>query len=80
MNSYLVTWKIDSEADNPRGAAFEAFFAMQMPTEATFFEITDKKTGETTDINLGSLEDSDFMGDGYTKPLALWDDYEDPDY
>ena len=66
MNEYLVTWKIDSETDTPLGAAYEAFLAMQMPTSATYFEVYNKKTGETVDINLGDLQDADFIRKGKT--------------
>ena len=55
MTSYLVTWKIDTENDTPREAALEALSAMQLPTEATFFEVTNKKTRETVDVNLANL-------------------------
>jgi hypothetical protein len=50
---YLVEWVIDSHAETPREAAQEAFAAMQRPeTWANFFVVTDKATGERTDVDL----------------------------
>ena len=64
MTQYLVTWKIDTESDDPRAAAWEALFAMQVPTEATYFEVTEKKTGKVTEVDL------DFVAAGWIPPTT----------
>jgi len=44
MPEYLVTWKIDIEASNPKEAAKQALEIMRDPeSTATVFEVEDKK-------------------------------------
>ena len=53
MNSYLVSWDIDVEADNPREAAKQAEeLFKRSDSTATFFNVIDKSTGEETLIDL----------------------------
>lgn len=50
---YDVLWRIDKECETPLDAALSAFADMQRPgTWATVFDVTDKKTGVTTRIDL----------------------------
>lgn len=51
---YLVTWKIDIDADNPVEAAVRAQIIQRDPLSyATFFEVLDKKTGIVHQVDLG---------------------------
>lgn len=50
---YLVTWKIDIDADSPKEAAQKALMIQRdNESEATYFEIKDKKTKKVTKIDL----------------------------
>jgi hypothetical protein len=51
-DDYLVSWKINEAARDPREAAQLALESMQQPTTATVFEVTDS-SGVTTIIDLG---------------------------
>lgn len=54
MRSYLVTWKIDIEADNAEEAAARALIIHRDEgSTATVFEVVDEETGieETIDLN-----------------------------
>jgi hypothetical protein len=53
QKSYLVIWRIDIEADNALDAAKEAL-AIQRDqfAEATFFEVIDKKTKKTEEVDV----------------------------
>ncbi len=58
MNEYLVTWKIDMDADNPSEAAVCALITQRDPeSTAVVFEVTDKNTLVTTEVD---LSDSDY--------------------
>ncbi|MNQ55354.1 hypothetical protein D3C85_694470 [compost metagenome] len=59
QRSYLVTWEINVEADNPTMASqdvadayFQPPIAAGGPDSACVFKVTDTKTGETTIIDL----------------------------
>jgi len=53
MTEFLVEWKIDIDTTDPVEAAKEAR-RIQLDTEsiATVFEVTDKKTGKTFEVDL----------------------------
>jgi len=52
MKSFLVTWKIDIEAETPEEAAIEALRIQQdMESEATHFEVKDKKTNKVKEVD-----------------------------
>jgi len=57
MGTFLVTWRTDVDADSPQKAALRAL-AMQRDEEsmATVFDVTDKQTGKTTEIDLEALQ------------------------
>jgi hypothetical protein len=58
MTDYRVVWEIDIEADTPREAAEHALNIQQKHyTTATVFDVIDKKTLETTRVDLYSEED-----------------------
>jgi hypothetical protein len=43
MTEYLVTWKIDIDADSPEEAAAQALICQRDPeSTATIFEVTEK--------------------------------------
>jgi hypothetical protein len=53
MNTYLVTWRIDIEADNPEEAAAQALIAQRDPdSTAVWFEVLDKTSGIAIDVDL----------------------------
>ena len=52
MKSYLVTWKIDIDADSPEEAAIKALqIQRDQESEADHFEIKDKKTKKVKRVN-----------------------------
>ncbi|MFH2076397.1 MAG: hypothetical protein ABIJ57_13810 [Pseudomonadota bacterium] len=53
MQTYRVKWEIDVEAETPQKAAEEAKGAQLDPESiATIFNVTDRETGETVEIEL----------------------------
>lgn len=53
MASYLVSWDIDVEADNPTDAARQAEDLFRHPgSTATFFNVIDKSTSDETLVEL----------------------------
>jgi DNA polymerase III alpha subunit len=57
MSEYEVNWRIQVEAETPDEAAREALAIMRDQfSEATFFEVTDRETGETETIDAALLE------------------------
>lgn len=57
MRSYLITWRIDIEADSPEEAAAQALIA-QRDHEATCtcFEVKDKADGKETFVDLSRID------------------------
>ena len=51
---YRVRWEIDSDADTPEGAAYEALAAMQTATMLPVFEIIDHE-GNRVEIDMDKL-------------------------
>jgi predicted GNAT superfamily acetyltransferase len=50
---YLVSWKIDIDADSPIEAAIEARRIQQdVDSQADHFEVYDQITGVTTEVNV----------------------------
>ena len=59
MGEFLVIWEIDISAGTPEEAAAEALRIQRDPfSEATFFTVVDKKTGEKATIDLEILDES----------------------
>jgi hypothetical protein len=57
MNSYVVTWEIDLEAETPEDAARQARAAQTRPdTLATVFTVTDVD-GNQTQVDLTELDE-----------------------
>ena len=53
MNTYLVRWLIDIDADNPQEAAAQALICQRdIESTAVVFEVIDHKTKATTLIDL----------------------------
>ena len=52
MASYLVTWTIDIEAENPVEAALEALrIQRDQESEATHFYVKNQKTKQVTEVD-----------------------------
>jgi len=61
MTHYLVTWKIDIEADSPEEAAAQALITQRDPeSAATVFTVVDMptKTKTTVDLNPEHADDA----------------------
>ena len=57
MKEYLVRWEIDMSGKSPRDACKEALEMMQdRGSEALFFTVYDKKTGEKVEVDLTDEE------------------------
>jgi hypothetical protein len=58
MNTYLVTWEIELDAENEFEAAKVALeIQRDRGSDATFFDVTDVKTQLTVCIDLESIPD-----------------------
>lgn len=61
MKSYLVTWRIDIEADSPEEAAARALIIQRdndPANTATMFEVREHDTGRTLEIDLAKERES----------------------
>lgn len=59
MGEFLVIWEIDVSADTSAEAASEALrIQRDLFSEATFFTVVDKKTGEKATVDLECLDES----------------------
>ena len=64
MPEYLVTWRIDIEADTAEEAALAAVAIQRKPgSTAVVFEVKDKRTGATAKIDLEPDDDCDLCND-----------------
>ncbi len=64
MPEYLVTWRIDIEADTAAEAALAAVAIQRKPgSTAVVFEVKDKRTGATAKIDLEPDDDCDLCND-----------------
>ncbi|HEV3458099.1 MAG TPA: hypothetical protein VHG32_16150 [Thermoanaerobaculia bacterium] len=58
MPTYLVTWRIDIEADTPEEAALAALAIQRKPdSTAVVFEVTDKTSRVAATVDLQPDED-----------------------
>jgi hypothetical protein len=65
MGEFLVIWEIDISADTSAEAAAEALRIQRDPfSEATFFTVVDKKTGEKRTVDLEYLDESQVSDHG----------------
>lgn len=64
MHEYLVTWRIDIEAETAEEAALAAVAIQRKPgSTAVVFEVKDKRTGATAKIDLEPDDDCDLCND-----------------
>ena len=64
MTSYLVSWKIDIEADSPRQAAQTALEIQRDPESiAVFFDVWEKKIDSFSPVQINLAEKE--KADGY---------------
>ena len=69
MGEFLVIWEIDISADTQAEAAAEALSVQRDPfSEATFFPVVYKKTGEKATVDLEYLDESQGSDHGENHP------------
>ena len=69
MPEYLMTWKIDIEADTPQNAAEWALITQRdVQSIATVFTVRDKATGVEVDVDLNPEHSVEEVGDFTTSP------------
>ena len=83
MNTYLVTWYGEAEAETPQDAARAALLLLQDPDpDDAHFEVEDTKTGVSLELNAAWGYESERAL--YRAALDVWEQFEgmrdDPEF